>query len=276
VVSVEQLDALGLDRYSVRRRAAAGWLHRLHRGVYAVGHASLSKRSRYMAAVLACGPGSALSHRAAGELWSLRPSSGPPEVTIPRGRAGPGGVRVHRSRTTLVGDVTRVDQIPVTTVARTLLDLAAIVPSRDLARAVDRAERLELFDLAAVEEVLLRSNGRRGAAALRRSVGSWEAAATRSELEDRFRELVRSSDRPQPLFNVLVDGERRTHEVDAFWPAHGLVVQLDGFAYHRTRRDHERDASATADLELAGYRVMRLTWGDVTLHARRTLRRLPV
>jgi very-short-patch-repair endonuclease len=75
---------------------------------------------------------------------------------------------------------------------------------------------------------------------------------------------------------VLVDGERQTHEVDAFWPAHGLVVQLDGFAYHRTRRDHERDASATADLELAGYRVMRLTWGDVTLHARRTLRRLPV
>jgi very-short-patch-repair endonuclease len=139
---------------------------------------------------------------------------------------------------------------------------------------VDAAERLDLFDLTAVEDVLARGRGRRGTAALRRAVGDWRPRHTRSELEDRFQELIAATELPRPRFNALLDGEGAQHEVDAFWASQRLVVQLDGFAFHRTRRDRERDASTDADLELAGLRVVRLTWDDVTRHADRTVRRL--
>lgn len=173
------------------------------------------------------------------------------------------------------GDFTRVEGITVTTVARTLLDLAEVASSqRELDRAVDRAERLELFDLIALEEVLSRASGRRGTTRLRCAIEAWQPLPTRSELEDRHRELLTGAGLPSPRYNPLLEGRRDTHEVDAFWPSHGLVVQLDGFAYHRTRRDRERDASTDADLELAGYRVLRLTWGDVTAHPDRTVLRL--
>jgi very-short-patch-repair endonuclease len=171
-------------------------------------------------------------------------------------------------------DFTTLDRLRVTTVARTLLDLAAVVPERDLARALDRAERLRLFDLQAVNHLLARARGRGGAAALRRAVAGWQPRHTRSELEDRFQELLQATTLTIPGYNVLLDGETSTHEVDAFWPSRRLVVQLDGFAYHRTRRDRERDATTDADLELAGYRVLRLTWDDVVAHPTRTTRRL--
>jgi hypothetical protein len=173
-------------------------------------------------------------------------------------------------------DFTRCDGIPVTTVARTLLDLAGVASARELARAVDTAERLDRFDLGTVEDLLARARGRRGAAALRRAIAGWQRRHTRSELEDRFTELVAGSALPPPNLNVLLDGEQSHHEVDAFWPLQRLVVQLDGFAYHRTRRDRERDAAMDADLELAGLRVVRLTWDEVTRHRDRTVRRLAV
>lgn len=171
-------------------------------------------------------------------------------------------------------DFTVVDGIPVTTVARTLLDLAAVLTPRELGYAVDRTERLQVFDLVAVEDVLERARGRRGAKALRNAIAGWRSADVRSELEKLFQELVRDAALTAPDFNVLVDGERAIHEVDAFWRSASLIVQLDGFAYHRTRRDREKDATSDADLELAGYRVLRLTWDDVTVHKERTRRRL--
>jgi very-short-patch-repair endonuclease len=125
-----------------------------------------------------------------------------------------------------------------------------------------------------VEDVLSRARGRRGAKALRKAIAGWRPADHRSEFEALFQELVRDGALTTPDFNVLVDGERYTHEVDALWPLQRLIVQLDGFAYHRTRRDREKDATGDADLELAGYRVVRLTWDDVTVHKERTLRRL--
>ena len=197
-------------------------------------------------------------------------------ITIPRHRAGPCKVKAHQSRLLGCANVTERDGIPVTTMARTLLDLAGIASARELARAVDTAERLDLFDLTAVEDVLARARGRRGAAALRRAIAGWQPRHTRSELEDRFQELLATTGLPWPRFNVQLDGEQSQHEVDAVWPSQRLVVQLDGFAFHRTRRDRERDAAADADLELAGLRVVRLTWDDVTRHADRTLRRLAV
>jgi very-short-patch-repair endonuclease len=274
VVSRRQLHALGWDRFAVRRRVAAGHLHPLHRGVYAVGHVALSWRGTYLAAVLACGPGAALSHRSAADLWGLRRSSARAEVTVPRGSVGPRDLGLHHSRMLDPDDVTELDGIRVTTAARTLLDLAACVTARELAAAVDRSERLEVFDLGAVEGVLARARGRRGAAALREAIVAWQPQQTRSVLEDRFEVLLGAAILRLPGADVLLDGERNRHEVDAFWHSHRLVVQLDGFAYHRTRRDRERDATTDADLELAGYEVLRLTWDDVVVHGSRTARRL--
>ena len=131
------------------------------------------------------------------------------------------------------------------------------------------------FDLKAINDVLERANGRRGARALRRAIAAYEPSTQKSELERRFKKLLETTaDIPTPLFNAAVEGEQSTHEVDAFWPQHRLAVQLDGFEFHRTRRDRERDADSDADLELAGNRVMRLTWDDVAMHGERTLRRL--
>lgn len=193
---------------------------------------------------------------------------------MPRGRVGRPGISVHPSRILAPNELTVLDEIPITTVDRTLLDLAALFPERDLARVLDRAERLDLFDLAAVQRVLSHAKGRPGAHLLRIAIAAWQPRHTRSELEDRHRELVLAAGLPAPELNVLLDGEQRTHEVDAFWPSRSLVVQLDGFAFHRTRHDRERDAAAEADLELAGYRVLRLTWDDVAVHGPRTIRRL--
>jgi predicted transcriptional regulator of viral defense system len=275
VVSNSQLRRLGLGREAVRRRVTSGYLHRVHHGIFAVGYPAITLHGRYMAAVLAGGPRAALSHRSAADLWDLRTGSTRVTITVPHPRrAVPAAVRVHRSRMLLPGDVTELHGIPVTTVARTLLDLAGVASARELARAVDAAERHDLFDLAAVDDVLARARGRRGAVALRDAIAAWRPRYTRSELEDRFAALVEKAGLPPPQLNVLLDGEHAQHEVDAFWPATWLVVELDSFAYHRTRRDRERDAARDADLELAGYRVVRLTWDEATMHAERTVRRL--
>jgi hypothetical protein len=172
-------------------------------------------------------------------------------------------------------DFTLHDGMPVTSLARTLLDLSAVVRPQELAVAIDRAERLRIFDLSAVVDVLNRANGRRGANALRRAIAAYEPSTQKSELERRFKELLLTApDIPTPFFNALVEGEASTHEVDAFWESQRLAIQLDGFAFHRTRRDRERDAESDAQLELVGLRVMRLTWDDVTINGERTLRRL--
>ena len=267
--------ALGLDRYWVRRRVESGFLHSLFRGVYSVGVPQVSFRGRYLGAVMACGPGACLSHRSAADLWGLRPNASHLEMTVPKKRDGPPGVRLHRSRTLAPRDLTQHDGIPVTSVARTLLDLSAVVGAPGLATAIDRAERSGSFDLTALHDVLARANGRRGAGALRRAIAGYESSTQKSVLERRFKALIQTApDIPSPIFNAVVEGEQTAHEVDAFWPDQQLAVQLDGFEFHRTRRDRERDASSDADLELVGHRVMRLTWDDVTVHGERTLRRL--
>ena len=190
-------------------------------------------------------------------------------------RAGPAGVTVHRTRILAPQDVTVRDGIPVTSVARTLLDLAAVLRPPDLEVAIDRAERSGLFDLDAVVDVLSRANGRKGARTLRQVVAAYRMSTQKSVLEVAFKELIGSAPRiGAPTFNALVEGETGTHEVDAYWPEHRLAVQLDGFEFHRTRRDRERDAASDADLELAGHRVMRLTWDDVHVKGGRTLLRL--
>jgi hypothetical protein len=237
----------------------------------------LSVRGRYLAAVMAAGPRAALSHRSAADFRGMRPSSGRIEVTVPAMCRDVPGLRLYRTRMLAPQDFTVVDGIPVTSIARTLLDLAAVLRPSDLEVAIDRAERAGLLDLAAVVDVLDRAQGKRGATVLRRVVAAYEVSTQKSELERAFKHLLSTApDLRRPFFNALVDGETGIHEVDAFWEEHRLAVQLDGFAFHRTRRDRERDAASDGDLELAGYRVMRLTWDEVTVNGERTLRRIRV
>lgn len=211
-----------------------------------------------MAAVLACGPNALLSHRSAAALWDLLPAIGSSaEVIAPRGsRVKRSGIAVHRPRQLHPDDRAGRCGIPVTTVARTLLDLAEVLRPRQLERAIDQAELLQLFDLRAIERLKERSHGHRGLAALNRLVADYRGPTpTRSELERQFLDLCRKARLPAPATNSFVAG----FEVDAVWHDGRLVVELDGYRYHGTRQAFERDRVRDGVLQLEGYRVLRVT-----------------
>lgn len=254
-----QLVALGIGADAIHYRLEAGRLHQLHRGVYAVGHRLVTAHGRWMAAVLACGPGALLSHLSAAALWAIRPSTRAiVDVTAARSRHGHSGIAVHRSRSLHPEDSALCEGIPVTSIARTLLDLAEVVSRQDLARAVEATERLRLFDLGAIERLLARSGGRRGIKPLRAVLREYRAAPfTRSGLELEFLAVCEAHGLPRPETNVLVEG----FEVDAVWREQRLVVELDSRAFHDTAAAFERDRLRDAALLLAGYRVLRITWG---------------
>lgn len=217
-----------------------------------------------MAAVLATGR-ALLSHRDAAALHGIRPPHhGPIDVTASGKRASSRGIRAHQSRVLLRRDAVTVRGIPTTTVARTLADLADVVPPHQLEKALNEAERLKLLDLGALEEVAARTRHRRGPgpAALRQALDRLTregARVTRSELEDRFLALLDAHDLPRPRTNVTVEG----FEVDAHWPQHRLVVELDGWEWHRTRDAFERDHRRTTVLADAGLTVRRFTHRQV-------------
>lgn len=259
MVSARQLLAVGLTHSAVHERMTSGRLHRVHRAVYAVGHRLLTPRGRWMAAVLAGGDGALLSHRAALALWDLRPApSGSLDILVPgRGRRSRPGIRIHSSLHIHPDDRARVDGIPVTAVPRTLLDYADLARQQWLRVAVEAAIRRDLLDGRALDALLDRSAGRRGAAALRRAVDAVAGAPalTQSELENRFLALIRAAGLPEPQVNVMVDG----YMVDCFWPEANLVVELDGWQFHRTRRQFVADRRKDAVHQLAGRRVLRFT-----------------
>jgi very-short-patch-repair endonuclease len=271
-----QLVPLGVTRDAIRHGRRSGWLHPVHRDVYAVGHRALGLRGVHFAAVLACGPHAVLSHRSAAHLWDVRRTSrSAVDVIVPgRSRMSRKGIDVHRVRHLEPRDVTALDGIPVTTLARTLLDLAEVVPEDHVAKAMEQAERRRLLDLRALEELLDRSPGRRGQRPLRSILR--DAAlepGIREELERRFARLVQEAGLSRPLFNTLVEG----YEVDAYWPDAKLIVELDGYEFHRTRKSFEADRQRDATLLLAGYRVVRFTWRQLTRQPRAviaTVRRL--
>jgi very-short-patch-repair endonuclease/predicted transcriptional regulator of viral defense system len=268
VISTHQLLSLGLTRSAVNQRAAAGRLHRVHPGVFAVGHPIVSREGAYMAAVLACGPGALLSHRSAAALWDLRRSERPRvDVTAPgRRRRAIRRIEAHRSRTLGPRDATCVKNIPCTSVARTLVDLAEVVDGRALERACEQAEILNLFNADALEDALVRARGRHGAPRLRAVLGAAVPAETptRSELEERFLAVCRAARLPRPEVNAwipLASGEGV--EADFLWREQALIVETDGHATHGTRRAFERDRRRDQRLALAGYRVIRFTWRQV-------------
>jgi predicted transcriptional regulator of viral defense system len=268
VVASWQLGELGLTGSAIRNRVASGRLHRVHRGVFAVGHASLTRNGRFMAAVLTCGPHAAASHRAAAALWDLGiRGSARIDVTSPgstgRGRAG---IRAHSAATLSARDVTAVNGIPCTSLARTLLDIAEAATAREVERACNQAEVLRLLDMLAIEDVLARASGRRGAATLRAVLSEMEpgATVTRSELEERFLGICRSVGTPPDDVNAWIpypDGGGA--EADFLWREQRLIVEVDGRAVHTTRRAFEADRRRDQRLLLLGWRVVRFTWRQV-------------
>jgi predicted transcriptional regulator of viral defense system len=275
VVARRQLLDAGLTAELVRTRVDAGLLVPLHRGVYAVGHCSLRREGHWLAAVLAVGPGAVLSHREAAALHALRPADRPTvDVTVAAQRRVP-GVRVHRVRRLGAEDTTTVTGIPVTTTARTLVDLAAVVSPQALAKAVEEAERSHRLDVRAIEAVLRRTRGRngRGHAAIRAVLADLAAhgtTVTRSRLEERFLMLLDEHGLPRPLTNAWTEAM----EVDACWPAARLVVELDGWEYHRTRQAFQRDRDRANALAAKGWTVLRFTHADVVRRPAATAKRI--
>lgn len=281
VVSRGQLLDAGLSPTVVRDRVRSGHLVRLHRGVYAVGHARLRREGQWLAAVLAVGSGAVLSHRDAAGLHGFRPANHVRvDVTTTANRPDEPGIQVHRTRVLDAEDVTRVAGIPVTTVARTLLDLAGTVPHDHLTRAIKEAERQRTFDLRKVEAAMATTRGRTGPGhrALREAIAecaAFERHHTLSHLEDAFLRLVRSNDLPLPSTNALIEGLK----VDAVWHAKRIAVELDGWQDHGTRRGFEEDRERDAILTAAGWRVVRFTYRQVRArpdHVLSTLRRLGI
>ncbi len=235
VISAQQLAATGLDKDAVAWRARAGRLYRLHRGVYAVGHRSLSWRGRWMAAVLAAGDGAVLSHHSAAALWEfLRPLEGPIDVTVSRdsGRCRRAELRIHRSRTLGPGAVTRRHGISVTTPARTIVDLEGTVEPHLLRRAIRQAE-LKGHRLGAGVTV----------------------HRTRSDLELDFLAFCAAHDLPRPEVNARVG----RYLVDFLWRESRLAVETDSWNYHRGSVAFEDDHERELALRRAGFEVRRFT-----------------
>ncbi|HEV2786079.1 MAG TPA: DUF559 domain-containing protein [Solirubrobacteraceae bacterium] len=260
VVTLRQLWAAGLGNNAIYHRVRCGRLHRLYRGVYAVGHRHLTRDGCWLAAVLALGDGAALSHVSAAAAWGLRNSGATRiHVTVPTrgGRGHRAGITVHRSRTLRSQDVMIVEAIPVTTVARTLVDIAGTLAPGPLERAVERSLQLRLFDLLAIRALIEADPTRPGARTLERIVASIhdDPAPTRSELEARMRDLCEAHLIPRPEVNTMVDGD----EVDFLWRAARLIVETDGHATHGTRATFERDRARDARHTTLGYRVVRFT-----------------
>lgn len=255
VISRRQLIAGGVGARTIGRRLQAGRLRVLHGGVYAFERGRISARGRWLAAVLACGNGGVLSHRSAAALWGLtRPLWGLVDVSAVAGRSRQ-GIAVHEGGLHC-DDRVVVDAIPVTTVARTLFDLAEVVDEERLERAFEEADRLSLLEMRALEDVCARGHGRRALRPIRRLIDDARVTeATQSPLEDRVIALCRKYDLPMPVTNVHVLG----HEVDAFWPDAKLVVEADSVAFHGHRAAFERDRTRDAARQVEGYRVIRLT-----------------
>ncbi len=258
VVTRAEMLRLGISAAEIKHRVRAGRLLREHRGVYRVGHRSPSLEARCLAAVRACGDGALLSGRATGHLFGVLRGSAPvPEVTTPTERRVP-GVRTHRSRHIDSRDATILLGIPVTTLARTLVDLAAVLGPDDLARAVHEAAVKYGTTPRQVEAVLERRPYSPGAAALR-AVLRGETRVTLSKLERAFLSLLEGDGLVLPRTNLRV-GARR---VDCHWREQRLTVELDSYRYHHSRHAWEQDRRREREARARAYEFRRYTYGDV-------------
>jgi hypothetical protein len=258
VIARRQLKELGLSRKAIDYRIRVGRLHILHRGVYAVGHKHLTPDGRRMAAVIACGDGAALSHRDAGAAHGIRQCNRRVfEVTVPRKQRPRPGIQLHFAR--LPGDeVTTVRCIPVTTVARTIFDLAAVAPRREVEMAMREAEVARRWGRLSLPQLMERHPGHRGIGTIRAILQSLDAGEeiTKEEIVALFIAALNRAGLPRPQLNRWLEG----YECDCVWPDGKVMVELDGHAVHGTRHNFESDRERDRVLHARGWRVIRITW----------------
>ena len=262
VVGRQQLTELGVGRGAIEGRLLRGQLHGIHRGVYSVGHRIVSREGRWMAAVLSAGKDAVLSHRSAGQLWQIVPATEVwPELTRSTTFRSRSSIRGHHSPLPL-DEITCIAGIPVTSVSRTLLDLACVLTRHQLERALNEAEVLGLTDKLSVPALLERYPRRRGSAVLRALFQDRAAVRgiTRGELERRFQVAIASADLPLPRLNAHLSVQGRFFEVDCLWAEQRLIVELDGQESHGTELAFEKDRERDRLLLVAGWRVARVTW----------------
>lgn len=259
VVTRAQLLKIGLSTRAIEHRLAKGRLHPVHRGVYAVGRPEVGRRGLWMAAVLSCGPRALLSHRSAAALWAIAPTTDDGiEVVVPEGTyRRQAGVRVHRRSELGAQHRREVAGIPVTDPVSTLIDLASCVPEWQVERALNEADRLDLIDLPTLRREIPEFQSRPGIACLRRLLAC--DVLTDSGLERKFLAIARAAGLSRPQTQQWVNGYR----VDFYWPQLGLVVETDGWRYHRTpgeqATDHRRDQAHAA----AGLTTLRFAESQV-------------
>jgi very-short-patch-repair endonuclease len=265
VVARRQLTELGFSRRWIQHRIAIGRLHRLHRGVYAVGRPHVTPHGRWMAAVLACGPEAVLSHGSAAALWGIRPAASGLEVSVVTGaKRDPKSVTVHRRPGLRQDEVTTCHSIPVTSPIRTMIDIAARLDREPLEAAINQADKLDLCDPERLRAALDDAKGHPGVRALRRVLDRRTFTLTDSELERRFLRIVRDLGLPLPETGVYVNG----FKVDFHWPDLGLVVETDGLRFHRTPAQQARDRLRDQRHTAAGLTPLRFTRAQVRFEPR--------
>jgi very-short-patch-repair endonuclease len=272
VVTRAQLIRAGLSDAVVSVRVRRGQLFRLHRGVFQVGPIA-APRAREMAASLACGPSAFVAAHSGAVLWQTLPPDGEArlvDILVRDGIRRHPGINIRRAAALRSDEVTKLDGIPITTPARTILDLAAIASARELERALAEALAHRLTTRAELEKLLARARGRRGTAVLRAWLAGRGPALTRSEAEERLLALIRKARLAEPRLNVRVEG----FEVDFYWRAQRLVAEVDGFAFHSAADAFENDRSRDLALASAGLRVVRITWKNLVAEPEVVLARL--
>jgi very-short-patch-repair endonuclease len=262
VVARRQLLNIGLGRVAIVERLRHGHLHEMHRGVYVVGARRISRKGRWMAAVLAGVLGTVLSHRSAGRLWRLLPPAAEVvEVTSPTStRIRRDGIVGHRGA--LQDDEWLVrDRIPVTSPFRTIFDLAALLQMRELERAFHEAEAQRMTDRVSLPLLLERYPGRRGTKNLRALLDAPEPVGiTRNDFEEAFVALVDRDDLRRPRMNADLAIRGRFFEIDALWERERVAVELDSRTIHGTRKKFEDDRQRDRILVAEGWRTMHVTW----------------
>jgi hypothetical protein len=265
VVGRWQLQELGLSEKMIKTRVAHGGFNRLHRGVYAVGHRALTVESTWMAGVLAHGRHAALSHRSAGQMWGICPRGEiAPEVTVPGSQKTKARIVAHRG-TLLRDEVVWVRGIPVTSVPRTMLDLASTRPEREVERAWNEMEVRRHRHCLSVPDLLERHPGRKGSLVLARLAKRKElpVGITRNDLEEAFLALIDRFGLPRPRMNAHLAVRDRFYEIDCLWEEPRVAIELDGGAAHKTAKafhdDRERDRILTAER----FTTARITWHHI-------------
>lgn len=271
LVTRKQLLAIGLTRHAIDHRIERGRLHPVARGVFALGRPELTREGRRLAAVLSCGPRAVLSHASAASLWGIGREDGRIEVSVPAPRAPRRpGLDIHRSRSLTSQNTTRRLQIPVTTLVRTLIDIAPHWSTGRLEAAINEADKLGLTDPERLRSAITSSSTQPGAGALRRILDRRTFVLTDSDLERLFLPLARDAGLPLPQTGCRVNG----YKVDFYWPDLGLVVETDGLRYHRTPTQQARDRQRDQAHAAAGLTTLRFTHAQVRFepeYVRKTL-----